>query len=77
MARHLLLVGKKVVGRLFGQRIGNRSQVLAIEGILAGRGYGCREILLKMGGKAALLLEIKIPLLVVDQHILSREDDCI
>ena len=77
MGRHLLLVGKKVVGRLFGQRIGNRSQVLAIEGILAARGDCCRQILLKMGGKALLLLEIKIPLQVVDQHILSREDDCI
>ena len=77
-ARYLLLVRKKVVAWLFGQRIGKRSQVLAIEGILGRRENCCRQTLLKVGGKAPLLLEIKIQrLVVVDQDILSREDDCI
>ena len=57
------------------ERIGKRSQVLAIEGILGRREDCCRQTLLEVGGKAPLLLEVKIPLLLFDQQGLSREYD--
>ena len=51
------------------ERIGKRSQVVA------GREDCFRPILLKVGGKAPLLLEVKIPLMLVNQQVLSREYD--
>ena len=57
------------------QRIGKRSQAVASKDILAGRENFFRPILLKVGGKAPLLLEVKM--LLVDQQVLSREDDSV
>jgi len=57
------------------ERIGKRSQAVASKDILAGREDCFRPILLKVGGKAPLLLEVKIPLMLVNQQVLSRKYD--